>query len=357
MDYRAIAIIDLDIIYNNVCYIKSKIDNNIKIMSIVKADAYGHGLVQVAKKLEPLVDSFGVVTIEEAKKLCQNNITKEILILGEVNAQFLPYVSQNNISLSVYSKEILDRYSDFCDKTKNKLNVHIAINSGMNRLGLEIDDYDNFEKIINQHYFIYKGIYSHFADSKDLEYCKYQNNNFMLAARYFENKHIFFPTIHISSSYRAIKNEFCYNCVRLGILQYNNENYIDTPLQTAMTLKAKIIQIRAIKKDTIVGYNKSYVAKEKMLIACVSIGYADGLPLEIINGKVEFEGEFYDILAVCMDYLIIDLKNNIEIKVGNYINIFGKTLNPYDLAKMINETNYILLSKISNRVLKKYKNS
>lgn len=357
MDYRAVAIIDLDVIYNNVKYIKSRLDNNVSIMSVVKADAYGHGIADVAKKIYDIIDSYGVATMEEAAALRKNGIDKEILVLGEVYNQELEYASANNISVSVFSAESYERFYKYCSRTGNSLNVHIAVNTGMNRLGFEPNDFYYYNLITNYEKFNIKGVYSHFGDSKNPEFTAMQNERFEKVRDYFINHLNKKPLFHIASSHTALDGKYSYDCVRLGILQYNNEDYFKTPLKTAMNLKAKVIQIREISSGEYVGYNKGYRVWENTRIACVSIGYADGLPLSIKNGgKVEYNGRYFDIIAVCMDYVLIDLKNDKKLSVGNYVNIYGNMLNPYQQALSINESNYVLLSKNSQRVFRIFKN-
>lgn len=355
MNDRVIAEIDLQAIYNNILAIKNKIGKNIKIMSILKANAYGHGAVKVAKFTEKIIDYIAVATLEEGIILRKYGIKKPILVLGETNAHKLISATKYNIITTIFSREILEEYLLFAKKNSLVIQIHLKIDTGMNRIGVRYDDFDTINKVFTSPYLKIDGVFSHLSKANDEVFTSFQRKNFENVIEYLTQNNFSVPMRHLSNSEgcKNVKNYF--DCVRIGIEQYIP---IQDNLYPAMTLKAKIVQIKNINIGERVGYDLAYTAKKSIRVATVAIGYADGLSRSLSNiGKVLLHDKICDIIGnVCMDFIMIDISLIDVAKVGDYVTIFGKEkITANFIAKISSTIPYEVVTHLSERVKKVYK--
>lgn len=334
------------IIRQNLLAYKQKF-NDVKVCAIVKADAYSHGLTNVVLATKSLVDFYGVADSLEALKV-RNVTSKPILILNMVDSDDLPTLIEQNISLSVFSLSFLNQVEKQA-KLQNKIaNIHIKINTGMNRLGLKrLTLFKKIlEKIEQSKYLKLEGVYSHIYNSSNEKDCEKQREIFMSFLKLIDKKTKYIA--HLSASEIAVKNpNFKFDMVRLGLLiyGYNSAGFLKS-LKPCLKITSKIVNIINIKKGEIVGYGANFVAQKNMKIGCVAMGYADGFLRSNSNkGKVIINGEFCNVVGnVCMDLFMVDI-TNVDCKIMDEVVILGSqsyngktiTITAEDLAK-INQT-------------------
>lgn len=362
------AEINLDNIEFNLNNIKKLLNEDTKICTVLKANAYGHGSVQVAKFLEnKSVDYFAVARLEEAIELRQNNIKKPILCLGFVPEESLEYAIENNITLTIYSLEMAEKLNDISKKIGIKAYIHIKIDTGMSRIGFKVNDesIETISQISNLENLYIEGIYTHFAkaDELDKEFTNKQVEKFKFITEAVEKKGINIPIKHVSNS-AAIMDlpDLNFNMVRCGIVLYGyypSEEVIKErlTLKPAMTLKTKISHIKELEEFTGISYGLTYKTNNSEKIATIPIGYADGFTRMQKNPKVSIKGEVFDIVGrICMDQCMVKIDKDIDIKIGDEVIIFGEgNRKVEDIAKDLGTINYEIVCMVSRRVDRVYK--
>ena len=352
---RAWVEINLNNLKNNIDLINSRITNPTKIMAVVKANAYGHGLVFIAKYLNKInITNFAVATLDEGIKLRENNIKGNILILGYTSLGNIELVKKYDLIQTIVDKE----YYNNLVKLNIKIKTHIKVNTGMNRVGISYNDISFIKKIYQDHKLEVLGIYSHFccADTKkrsDVIFTETQIKRFNEVINKLEQEGINVGKKHLESSYGLLNyHKLPYDYIRCGIIMYGVVS--DKKFKPILSLKAKIISIKEITKGEIVGYGRTFKATKKTKIATVSIGYGDGYPRCFSNNKtrVKVNNKYaYIIGNICMDELMIDV-TGINVKVGDVVTFIGddKYLNSEYLAKKANTIPYELLCNLNNRL-------
>ena len=368
--YNAWAEIDLNAVEHNFNRVKS-ICKNQEICCVIKADAYGHGAVVLAKFYERLgVKWFAVANICEALELRNNGIKSSILILGYTKPQCAKVLYDDNLIQTVYSLEYAKELSSFALKNKVKVSTHIKIDTGMARLGFramsEEDNFNHLKQVFSLNGLIIKGIYTHLsvADEGELgeTYTRLQINRFNKVKEFLANNNLEVGVAHCLNSAGILDySQNPYNMVRAGISLYgynpskkviNKQNFIP-----AMSLKAPLTQIKKINKGDSVGYGREFVATKKTKIAIVSIGYADGYFRNNRHSKVIVGDKFAKIIGrICMDQLMIDV-SDMPVQEGDSVELFGK--NPLLTAEVVAKNTgticYEVLTAVSRRVPRVYK--
>ncbi len=325
-----------------------------KVIPVVKANAYGHGDVEVTRYLHGNgVDYFAVSLLEEALKLRQEFPKIEILVMGIIENEGLLIASEKNISVTISNSDQLQNVR----KLVKPLKVHMKIDSGMNRLGFKFDEeiVDNFEKMKKNPMINLVGIYTHFSTAvMDKTYYDIQLTRFKEIISYLDYD---FEMIHTSNSSSSIKYENNIDFtthVRLGISLYgltsdDNVNF----LKTAYKLVTKISEIKLLNPGDKVGYGATYTAKQKEIIGILPIGYADGFIRANQGGDVEINGERFPIIGtICMDQMFIKINENI-MKTDDVI-LFGGLVSIDEVASRLNTINYEIICEITYRVPKIY---
>ena len=361
---RAWLEINLDNLEHNVNQIKSIIPDKCKIMAIVKANAYGHGMIEIAKKLNEIgVQDFAVATLSEGINLRKNNIKGNILILGYTDLKDVEYIIKYDLIQTIVDYEYAKKIEKM--KLEDKLKVHIKINTGMNRIGVSYKNIDNLIKTYQIKNIEILGTYSHLcvADSlksDDVEFTNEQINNFFECIDKIKSLGYDTGKIHIQASY-GILNYPELNCdfVRPGIIMYGiyNEDEPKTRLnlKSVLTLKARITSVKEIEEDESVSYGRTFIAKTKKRIATVCIGYADGYPRNLGNKDVQVmvNGQFAEIIGrICMDQLIIDVSQIKEIHQGDIVTLMGeqKEISAETIANKADTITNELLSRLGSRL-------
>lgn len=362
---RAWIEINLNNLENNINEIKKAIPSKTKIMAVVKANAYGHGMISISKKLETIgIQDFAVATLQEAITLRQNDIKGNILILGYTSLENLHYVIDYDLIQTVVDEEYAQKILNL--SFKSKLKVHLKINTGMNRIGINYENIDFIKELYLSSNIDVLGIFSHLSvsDSNDMEYVEFtrkQISKFNNLIAILKNDMIDVGEVHLQSSYGILNYpEMAFDYVRPGIIMYgiNSEKNMNTKvklnLKPVLSLKAKITTIREINENEAVSYGRKYIAAEKERIASVSIGYADGYPrnLSCKGIKVLVNNHYAEIIGrICMDQLIIKV-DDIDVKEGDIVTLIGddEQVSAEIIASYSDTITNELLSRLGDRL-------
>ncbi len=343
---RAYAKIDLDAIVSNFDSVKEKIGKDTLTMAVVKADAYGHGSVEVARALQNRADYFAVATLSEGLELRQAGIESPILILGYTSPMEYEQLLQSNIIPTIYNVQEARQLSCVAKELSKTATVHIAVDTGMSRIGFSDDEKgaEAVRDISLLDNIRIEGIFSHYAtaDCEDKSFALTQKKRFDSFISLTEGYGVKIPLKHISNSAGAIEFTDNYSMVRLGIALYGLYPSEDVDksrvkLTPAMEVISHVIHVKDIEKGTGVGYGQVYTAKEKRRIATVAIGYADGFKrcltgvgYVLINGKkATLTGK------VCMDQIMVDVTDIPDVEVGDTAVVIGKSGNAEITAEEI----------------------
>ena len=367
--HRSFACIDLDAIKSNFDSLKSRVPSSVKTMAVVKANAYGHGAVRVAKALEKKADYFAVAVIEEAIELRDGGIKNPILILSYTSPHQFEALINNELIPSVYRYEDAEMLSQEASRLGKTAVVHIAVDTGMSRIGFKDSEKsaDTVKKISELPNIRVEGIFSHFAcaDAEDKACALGQKKRFDNFIAMLEERGLTIPVKHICNSASIIDFDFSYDMVRMGISLYglypSDEVKKDSvSLTPAMEVVSHIIHIKEIEAGTGVGYGHIYIAPEKRKIATVCIGYADGFNRAFSNkGYVLINGKKAPITGkVCMDQIMVDITDIKDAKIGDHVIIMGssngETITAEQLGQMCESFNYEVVCTFMPRVMRLY---
>ena len=338
-------------------------------MAVVKANAYGHGIIEISKKLEQIgITDFAVATLKEGITLRKNGIKGNILILGYTHYNCLKYVIKYNLIQTIVDYNYAKKISTL--PLTKKLKAHIKINTGMNRIGEYYKNIDKIKEIYKIKNIKVLGIFTHLSVSdsnkkSDIIFTNNQINNFYTLINQLKPNYNL-GKIHIQSSYGILNypNLKC-NYVRAGIIMYginselNTKTQIKLNLKPVLSLKARITSIKTINKNDSVSYGRKFIAPNKTKIATVSIGYADGYPrcLSGKNTKVIVNNQYAEVIGrICMDQLIINISKLNNIKVGDIVTIIGKekTISAEQIAYQADTITNELLSRLGSRLERIY---
>lgn len=364
------AEIDLDILANNMRNIK-KLAGDKEVMAVVKADAYGHGALDVAPcLLENGASKLAVAMLTEAIELRNNNITAPIMILGYTPIYLGEELIKYNIEQTIYDLNYAKELSNLAIKLNKKAKVHIALDTGMGRIGfLPTDEsFNAICEICNLPGLDVIGIFTHFSssDEKNKEYTQYQFNQIYNFIERLEVNEINIPIKHASNSAAIIDLPNTYlDAVRAGIILYgyypSDEVKKDNlSIKPALTLKAKIAHIKELDSGMYISYNRTFKTSRKSKIATIPIGYADGYIRTLKHeAKVIVNGQLAPIVGnICMDQFMIDVTDIDNVKSGDEVILLGESnevkFNADDLAKCMNSINYEVLCLLKNRVPRAY---
>ena len=370
---RTWAEINLDNLGANFNSIRNHVGKKTKIMSVIKADGYGHGCVQIARKLLQCgTDYFAVACSDEAVMLRNHGITVPILILGYIPYEAIDELIDNDITFSVFDMEFALLLSKRA-VAKNKIaKVHIKLDTGMGRIGFlcgynENDDkktISDIVKIAHLEGISTEGIFTHFpcADEEDTDLTYNQFSLFNKVVAELEQNGVVFSLKHCCNSAALIRfPQMHLDMVRPGIILYgcypsefcNNEKIKLFPV---MELKTKITHLKTLDEGHKISYGGIYTTNKKTKIATLGIGYADGIPRSLGNQyEVLVGNEKVKIIGrICMDQCMIDVTNVNNINVGQSVTVFGEGL-PVEICSELNGTiNYETLCNVGRRVPRVY---
>lgn len=365
---RAWAEISLDNIAHNIREIRRITGKNAEIMGVVKADAYGHGVMEVAKTLlENGASRFAVSMLDEAIQLRRAGIEVPILILGYTDPRRANEIIENDVTQSVFSHDLAQALSDEAVRQGKKVKIHIKIDTGMSRIGF-LPGYSavkNVVEISRLPNIIIEGLFTHFAtaDEKNREYTNTQFERFMSICCELQRIGIHIPVKHCANSAAIIEYpEMHLDMVRPGIILYgmypsDDVNKAKIDLKPAMTLKANVIMVKEVEKNTSISYGRIFTTGRTSKIATIPIGYADGFNRMLSNkGKVLINGEFAPVVGrVCMDQCMVDITDiGSDVEVGDEVVLIGaqgqNNITAEDVAQTIGMINYELVCIVGKRI-------
>ncbi|WP_067139008.1 alanine racemase [Oceanivirga salmonicida] len=335
---RAYLEVDLDKLEENIKKISEKVDKN-KIMAVIKANAYGHGLEKVFEKLKSIgIDYFAVATLNEAMRLYNIDKFANILILGIVEKEKYKDIENTNIRISVSNEKELE----YILKNKLKNKIHIKFNTGMNRLGFTentLEIIDKYLKTLN-----IEGIFTHLSSIySNTEYTENQINIFKEYTKKYDLKKHILSSAGLQKYYK--EKDIVLDYVRVGIDLYTN----------VLGFYARVCNVYRLEKDEYIGYDMTYKAQKNSYIATISIGYADGYKRDFSNkGIVFIKGKEYKVVGnVCMDLIMVEVDENVN--VGDIAELYGNNISIKKMAELIGTIDYELMSTIGDRVPRIYK--
>ena len=365
------AEIDLGALIDNFHKIKNfvkKVNSNIKIIAIVKADAYGHGAVEISKALEKQnVDFLGVAFFEEALILREYGIKSPILLLFD---REIEGVFKNNLTPVIFDIEYAKELSKEAQRRKTILSVHVKIETGMGRLGIYENILYKIKEIASMPNIRIEGIMSHLSQAEDFQWTMTQVNKLREIKENLKDLKIN-PLFHISNSAGLYYADAIFDAIRPGIMLYgyNTKKYNDykrlsenvPDFTPCMTIKTKILDIRKLPKGTPISYGKTFVTERDSLIGVVPIGYADGYFRVLSNkAKMLVKGKKANVVGtVCMDLTMIDITDISNVSVGDEVIVLGSSGNEkitaWDIADWANTIPYEVLTSLGSKAKRKYK--
>ena len=366
---RAVLYIDLNILDENYKTIRAKVPPEVKILCVVKADAYGHGATDVARRLALHgADYFGVATVEEAVELRDSGITTPILVMSGIFPwDEIKPVLANNLTPVVYDFHTLHRIQEESAHFDSLLKIHIKIDTGMGRLGFHPDDMPSvIDHIKNTANVRVEGLMSHFASSENRdEHGINQITRFKKVLDLFKDNSIEPELAHMANS-GVLTNypEAYFNMVRVGINLYGSYSAKalrdKLVLKQVMKLTSKIALIREFPSGCSLSYGRTFTTTRKTKVAYIPLGYADGYPRTMSNkGRVLIRDTECSIVGrVCMDWLLVDVTDLGDVNAGEDVVLLGKSntkvITADEIAELEGTIPYEILCKISKRVVREY---
>lgn len=366
------ALIDISNLKYNFLNIRKKI-NDVRIMAIVKADAYGHGVMEVVKALNSLPEKpeyYGVAILEEAIELRRNNVSQPILIFNPVIENDSDLFSKYDLISSVFNEKHLSILKKANHIRGRIIKVHVKVDTGMHRLGIDYrESFDFIKKLSRDKNFIIDGIYTHFAnsDEKDKSYAYIQLNRFNEVLSKLKDEGINYGLAHAANSGAILDiPESYFDMVRPGILIFgyypSEDSSASIPLKPVMSLISYIESIKQIDKDESISYGRKYFTKRKTNIISVPIGYADGYNRGLSNkSKAIINGKYFPQVGnVTMDRIMFDIVNE-NCKIGDEVILLGQEKNTnlqfsaWDWCKLVNTIPYEVMCGISKRIPRIYR--
>lgn len=367
------AEIDLDALRANVAVIRSSVPSRAAVLAVVKADAYGHGFLEISRELERQgVDAFGVAFLAEAIQLRKSGIDKPILLLGGVYPGQERKCVGFGISSAVFSLDQLKAFDLAAGKLYRKALVHLKVDTGMGRLGVPYDQVPALLDALKLLPNIYlEGVLSHFASADELDesgqyFTRQQAERFSWAVDQVRKAGFAPRYVHIANSAGALLNDYLFcNLVRPGIALYGALPSPDfqgrLALRPVMRLKSRIAMLKWVEPSTPISYGRRFTAEQRTLIASVPVGYADGYPRALTNkGQALVRGQRAQVSGtVCMDWLMLDVSHIPGVTVGDEVTLMGEdrqgnSVHAEELAEWAGTIPYELFCGISKRVPRVY---
>lgn len=369
---RCYAEISLEAIGHNIREVKKRLPEGVKLLGVVKANAYGHGAVPVASYLENQVDYFATATIEEAVELRENGISAPILILGYVSPSQYGDLVEYDITQTIDSYAQALALEKEAARQNRKAKAHLAVDTGMTRIGFQVTEHDADEaaKIADLPHIELEGMFTHFscADQEDKTYCSMQMEKYDKMTALLAERGVTIPLRHICNSAGIMEfDDHRFEMVRSGIITYGiypseevKKERLD--LIPALSWKSHIIHVKEVGPGIGVSYGATYVTEKPMTrIATVSAGYADGYPRALSNqGCVLIHGKKAPIIGrICMDQMMVDVTDIPDVQVEDVVTLVGtdgdETITIEEIANPAARFDYEMLCDISSRVTRVYK--
>lgn len=371
-ELRTYVTIDLDAIAFNIGEVRKKIGQDVKLMAVIKTDGYGHGAVEIGRYLKNDVDYFAVASVDEAVELREAGLQLPILILGyTMHAQY-PMLITHDVTQSVYTLQDAELLSETAVKAGKTVRVHIAVDTGMGRIGVMPDASGAavVKAIAGLPGIEIEGMFTHFstADESDKSYTKLQMKRYDTFVEMLEQEGVQIPLKHICNSAGIMEfDHHRYQMVRSGIITYGlypSEEVIkeNMDLKPALEWKAHVVHVKTLAPGAGISYGKTYVTeKPETVIATVNVGYGDGYPRNLSNrGRVLIHGQSVPIVGrVCMDQFMVDVTDVEQVQVEDVVTLIGcdgeERISVEEAAGLAGTFNYEFVCDISKRVPRLFK--
>ncbi len=361
--------IDIDAFSHNMSQIRSKVGNETKILAMLKADAYGHGLVKLTEEaLKNGADMIGVGSVEEGVELREKGIFSPVLVMVGIFEDNVERVVSCNLSVVIYSYQIAEALSNTA--REKDVSVHIKVDTGMGRIGITPDEVvPFFRKIAGLKNISIQGILTHLAVAyeKDNRFTDNQISIFKEIVNRLSVEGFHIPLVHCFNSAAIINyqaSHFNFNMVRPGIILYGSFPSYDLKggldLKPVMTWKTRIAQLKSVPRGRSLSYGRTYFAPRDSIIATMPIGYADGYSRFLSNRvKVIVKGKKVpQVGRICMDMCMIDVTDVPDIKVGDEVILLGKggeeEITSEEIAEIMGTISYEVYCRIDKRVPRVY---
>jgi alanine racemase len=362
--------VDLGALEFNYRQIKKRIPEDVKLLAVVKADAYGHGAIPVSLRLEKLgVEYLGVAIPEEGVELRKGGVKTPILVLGGIFGREVDQFFRFRLTPVIFRKDSLKILSREAERRRRKVKVHLKVDTGMGRLGVPLNLWPDFLREVRRFPRIEaEGILSHFSmTDEEKGFTQNQWRAFQGAVAIAQKLGISSRYLHMASS--ATLTAFLGYSARLvrpGIMLYGSYPSPTfrtlIPLKPVMTLKTRIHFLKSVPQGTRISYGGTFKTQRESLIATLPIGYADGYSRHLSNhGEVLIHGKRAPVVGkVCMDFIMVDVTDIPRVSVGDEVILMGRQgkeqITPEAIAEKINSISYEVLCSIGKRVPRIYKN-
>ncbi|MDR4505399.1 MAG: alanine racemase [Candidatus Scalindua sp.] len=363
------AEISLDAVAHNVKAVRKKAGKGRKILAIVKADAYGHGAIEISKTLaQNNVDMLGVAFLDEAIELRESNIRIPILLLSPILPEQIYEALRYSLSITVCNLHSAEEIAVVAKKNFFDAKIHIEVDTGMGGTGVDLHKTLPLVKTIMQFESLaIEGIFTHFHSSEetDKSFTQKQNNLFQNILQELRENNIQIPLIHAANSAATLTMpESYFNMVRLGLALYgmypSNSVSREIGLKPVLSLRTRIINIKQLETGSTVGYGRSCKLEKPTKVATIPVGYKDGLYRSLSNvGKVLINGTTAPILGrICMDRCFVDITHIPDVAIGTDVVLFGSQQNESirieSAAKLINTIPHEIVCAIGRNARRKY---
>lgn len=359
------AIIDLGAVSHNVAEIRKKIGNERGLMAMVKADGYGHGAVEISRTaLRSGADSLGVAISGEGQQLREAGIEVPILVVGLSPPEEAYKVIKFRLSQTVATVELLEALDSEAGKASTKVNVHVKVDTGMGRVGINPDDAVSFVRRVKDFRNLnLEGIFSHFpsSDERDKTFSMGQLQLFNQVISNLQLAGIEVPQKHMANSGAVLDlPQSYYDMVRPGIMLYgiypSSEVSRSIKLRPAMTFKTKVAQVKVVPPGTPISYGRTFITNKKTTVATLPVGYEDGYNRLLSNrGEVLIKGHRAPVIGnVCMDMCMIDASGVEDVRPGDEVVLFGEDPPVWEFATKIGTIPNEVVCAVSKRVPRLY---
>jgi alanine racemase len=361
--------VDLSRITQNLAAIRAHV-GGAKVMAIVKANAYGHGIIEVARHLQEVgcTDSLGVAFLEEAVLLREHGITLPILVFGGIATNQIPLFLKIGLTFTASSVDKLRLIDEAAAAARTRARVHLKIDTGMGRIGVQHYSAGKLQEaaLSCQHCDV-EGIYSHFAnaDSADLSHAKLQLERFMEVLSFYEHRSLPAPLRHIANSAGVLAlPESHLDLVRPGIMLYgvypSAETPQSVPLLPALSWRSHVAYFKVVQAQQPISYGSTWISSEQTRVVTVPVGYGDGYFRALSNGaEVIIHGNRYPVVGrVCMDQVMVNLGHGTAYN-SDVVTLLGQdgpqSITAQDLADWAGTIPYEVLTNINTRVPRVYR--
>ncbi|WP_274364188.1 alanine racemase [Paenibacillus thermotolerans] len=369
------AEVDLDALRHNLGEFRRALGPDIRLMAVVKANAYGHGAVKVAEEaLDFGVTYLAVAFLDEALELRRHGIGAPLLVLGYTPPEAADVAREHDVTLTVFDRSMLRAAAESyaASAEAGPLRVHVKIDTGMGRIGIpdEREACEFIEEALDTKGVLVEGLFTHYAaaDEADKSYTRSQHDKFERVVAHFRGKGVTFPYLHAGNSATGIDTpEWTYNMLRLGIGMYGlypsqEVNRERVSLRPVMSLKTGVVMVKELPPGSGISYGVNYVTRGRERIATLPIGYADGYT-RLLNGKADVlvHGNRAPVVGnICMDQCMVRLDGAAadEVSVGDEVVLFGRqgaeSITADELAEKLGTINYEITCMLSHRVPRVY---